>query len=277
MTSAGMNAVKSHVLDQIAKTPLVTSPFPYMYMTEVFPEEYYSTLLEKLPGDEAYKKYHPPYEARLSIELKPDSALTENEFWKEAVSFLSSDDFLFAMASKFGEHIPKVYSGRREFVEPHRSGKNVSIGNRLILTRDYANYAISPHTDAPPKFITGLLYLARDNSMTNFGTSIYAPKDGKFKQWGANRFQDAHLPYEDFTLLETMSYRPNSAIFFLKTDNSFHGVERSEEYANSGRDMLMWVPEVGVNERSWGNNQLPSSFFYGEDKGALSVIKRLFA
>jgi hypothetical protein len=272
-----MDGVKEHILGRIKDADLFKEPYPYMYITDLFPADYYVKLLGELPRDEVYAKYHAPYEARLYIDFKPEAEIIKNAFWRDLLALLGSQDFLVGMAHKFGDEIPAVYSTKRAHIESHRSDRGVKVGKRMILTRDYANYSISPHTDAPPKFITALFYLAKDESMLNFGTSIYAPKDSKFKQWGADRFQDAHLPYEDFDLVTTMAYRPNSALVFLKTDNSFHGVERSAEYSNKGRDMLMWVPEIGINERSWGTNSLPLNTFYGEEKGALSALKKLFA
>jgi hypothetical protein len=271
-----MGRVKEHLLGRIRDADLFKDPFPYMYITDLFPADFYATLIGELLNDQAYKKYHAPYEARFYIDFKPEAVISQNAFWHDLLVLLGSQEFLEGMAKKFGNEIASVYKTRPNYIEPHLSEKGVKIGNRMILTRDYANYSISPHTDAPPKFITALFYLAKDESMLNFGTSIYAPKDKTFKQWGADRFQDAHLPYQDFDVVATMPYRPNSALVFLKTDNSFHGVEQSAEYSNKGRDMLMWVPEIGVNERSWGTNSLPVSLFYGEDK-ASSKLKKLFA
>jgi hypothetical protein len=269
--------VLSHVLGRIKDAPLVAEPFSYCYIEHFFPDDFYETLLKKLPDDKYYRSYHAPYEARLYIELGSETDLPHTQFWQDLVSLMTSQALLEGMARKFGEHISSVYCDRRDYIEPRRSRKEVPIGNRLLLTRDYANYSISPHTDAPPKFITALIYLAKDESMTNFGTSVYVPKDATFRQWGADRFEDAHLPYERFNLVDSMSYRPNSAVVFLKTDVSFHGVEPSSEYSNAGRDMLMWLPEVGVNQRSWGSNSLPLSLFYGDGGGLISKFRKLFA
>ena len=73
------------------------------------------------------------------------------------------------MAHKFGDAVSEVYKAKRDYIEPHRAGKEVRVGNRILLTRDYANYSISPHTDAPPKFITALIYLAKDNARHESG------------------------------------------------------------------------------------------------------------
>jgi hypothetical protein len=155
---------------------------------------------------------------------------------------LGSQDFLEGMARKFGDEIRAVYNTKRAYIESHRSGRGIKVGNRMILTRDYANYSISPHTDAPPKFITALFYLAKDESMLNFGTSVYAPKDSKFKQWGADRFQDAHLPYEDF--------RPEGP-------EQLDTIDRSQLTIFFERD-----PFVELYEDSMGNNQARADSFY---------------
>ena len=40
--------------------------------------------------------------------------------------------------------------------------------------------------------------------------------------------QHLHYPREDFYNVITMPYAPNSAFCFIKTNNSFHGVEKLE-------------------------------------------------
>ena len=70
------------------------------------------------------------------------------------------------------------------------------------------------------KVITLLFYLPKDESQRHLGTSIYLPKDREFRCPGG-----PHYSREGFERIVTMPFLPNSLFVFLKTNNSFHGVE----------------------------------------------------
>jgi hypothetical protein len=65
-----------------------------------------------------------------------------------------------------------------------------------------------------------LFYLPKDESQSHLGTSIYLPKDPKFTCEGG-----PHYSFENFTRVVTMPFKPNALFAFVKTNNSFHGVE----------------------------------------------------
>src|SRR5437764_7468931 len=59
---------------------------------------------------------------------------------------------------------------------------------------------------------------------------------------------------------ETFPNVPNSVLIFLKTDTSFHGVQPGT-YAQGGRNMLVWVPEIGATRPEWRSLKLPIAIF----------------
>ena len=89
-----------------------------------------------------------------------------------------------------------------------------------LLVQDITNYALGPHTDSPHKVITVLFYLPKDDLQRHLGTSIYVPKDPNFTCPGG-----PHYARDGFEKLYSMPFLPNSLFCFLKTHNSFHGVE----------------------------------------------------
>jgi hypothetical protein len=254
MAAAGEN-VLDFVLKKIEDAPFLPVEFPCFYVSEVFPSDYYRNLLSKLPEEGAYKEHLPPYQKRYVFDLANANNISNlDASWKEVIQGLYSQKFLNGMARKFSQFIPDVYKGRGDFLRPHIESGSVKIGNRAVLTKDYECYALGPHTDAPPKFITALFYLAEDNSMADYGTSIYAPEK-PLLDWNGR-----HFPFEGFKLVTTAPYNPNSAFFFLKNDKSFHGVEH-RDHPGKVRNNLMWTSEIGETERSLGFNQLPLELF----------------
>ena len=91
---------------------------------------------------------------------------------------------------------------------------------RIQLCRDLPGYSIGPHTDSTREPATMLFYLAKDQTMQDHGTSIYLPKTRNFTSDGT-----VHHNRSDFDLHYTAPYVPNSVFGFVRSDNSFHGVE----------------------------------------------------
>ncbi len=94
------------------------------------------------------------------------------------------------------------------------------LSEETLLVEDITHYALGPHTDTPAKVITVLFYLPKDESQAHLGTSIYMPKDRAWRCPGG-----PHHGYAGFDRVATMPFMPNSMFAFVKTDNSFHGVE----------------------------------------------------
>jgi hypothetical protein len=103
--------------------------------------------------------------------------------------------------------------------------KNVSYTHTLQLVHDKKNYSLGPHTDQPSKVVSVLIYLPKDHKQILTGTSIYMPKDPSKLN---TELPHLHYLRDDFYKVITMPYMPNSAFCFIKTNNSFHGVEKLE-------------------------------------------------
>jgi hypothetical protein len=182
----------------------------------------------------------PPYDARLFIELTSDSASKLGSFWTDFEAWLNSQALMDAMVGKFAEHLAEMSEFRADQISKCLAEDgSVAVQARSMLARDLATYAIGPHTDSPGKFVVGIFYLSRDASMERFGTSIYRPNDESLRGW-----KSTHMTPEGFELVRTFPNRPNSLFCFMKTDNSFHGVEAGD-YPTGGRDVLFWLPQIG--------------------------------
>jgi hypothetical protein len=99
--------------------------------------------------------------------------------------------------------------------------------------------------------------LAKDDRFSAFGTSIYRPKEADFVAW-----KSPHYSHDKFDLVGTFPNAPNSLFVFVKTNNSFHGVEPGD-YPNDGRNLLMWIPEIGTSQRATGSLTVPVEVLTG--------------
>ena len=101
------------------------------------------------------------------------------------------------------------------------------INARIQLCRDLAGYSIGPHTDGRKDTATYLYYLPKDDANPELGTSVYVPKDTSFTCDGSE-----HHDFRLFDRILTAAFVPNSCFGFIRSDNSFHGVEPSNAERN---------------------------------------------
>lgn len=101
------------------------------------------------------------------------------------------------------------------------------MNSRIQLCRDLAGYSIGPHTDGRKDTKTVLFYLPKDDTNPILGTSVYVPKDSSFTCDGSEH----HEP-KLFDRVLTIPFVPNSCFGFIRSDNSFHGVEPSNAERN---------------------------------------------
>jgi hypothetical protein len=213
------SSAELHLSYKVGNAPLSLFPFPHFYVRDVFPPDFYRLLQEKLPDPEAMlpiEEVRPVkgYKERFVLELGEHhlSTLPEDkrEFWYTLQDWLVGGRFGHLLFNKFGPYIEERFKGQPtpEFYD------------ESLLVQDITNYKLGPHTDSPRKVITLLFYLPKDDSQCHLGTSIYVPKDPNFSCQGG-----PHYPHDRFENLQTMPFLPNSLFCFLKTYNSFHGVE----------------------------------------------------
>lgn len=223
-----------HVLYKAANAPINAFPFPHIYVRDVFPEDYYRQLRAALPPVETYKSLRalgrvgPTYSDKrfvIPITRENSQAMTEPfcSFWAGLADWMLAE-FGSVMLAKFEPFLQQ------------RFGNDMSqqFYNELLLIQDWTTYSLGPHTDTPRKALSFLFYLPADDSLARLGTSIYMPKQPGFLCTGG-----PHHPFEMFDRMLTMPYLPNTLFAFVKTHNSFHGVEPITE-GSVRRDLLLF-------------------------------------
>jgi hypothetical protein len=237
------SVARSQFYSAVKRADLIDDPFPHLYATEVFPPNFYKRLLGNLPALDQYTQYSEQYSARYSLDLTASTVKNLKEasaFWIEFERWLNSSELLNEIFRKFGDRMKICYPLRAKYLKDATTAEGVIVSPQSLLCRDFANFALNPHTDAGAKLVVGIFYFSKDESLIEFGTSLYRPKDPTLRDFHKSK----RFPREQFDLVKTFENRPNSFVAFLKTDNSFHGVE-NRPYSNAGRDVLFWIPRIG--------------------------------
>jgi hypothetical protein len=189
------------VIQKIKDAQIITEPYPHLMIDNIFPDEFYDEILKKIPSldDYALKSKYP---GRKTLTLDSLDNLDEDKkiFWEQMTTWLRSDEFANILLKKFS--IDK--KGHSDF----------------FLHKDLEDFEVKPHTDLRSKLVTYLFYLPKDASMPNLGTDVLIPKKD------ANvSMTTEHQEWENFDIVKSSKYVPNSFFCFTPSENSFHAVK----------------------------------------------------
>jgi hypothetical protein len=223
------------VLYRIGNAPVLEYPYPHIYVPDIFPQEFYRQMRGNLPPQSALKNLGElgrvkgdAYPARGVLPLTPQHLAglepAQRDFWEGMARWLLGRRFADIMVGKFAPYLAQRFGDLR----------NVRFGHEALIVRDRTSYALGPHTDSPAKALSFLFYLPPDASKAHLGTSIYVPRDPAFVCNGG-----PHHAFDKFQRMLTLPYVPNALFAFMKTPNSFHGVEPIEE-PEVQRDLLLY-------------------------------------
>jgi hypothetical protein len=223
---------EAHTTYRFANAPVCHYPFHHFYIQDVFPGDFYTEIIRHLPTHAELfpieeKRSVKGYKERF-VSCFDDPSLNllskeRGDFWRAFRDVYLRGFFGTSLVNKFAALISKRFPG-----------ESPAFRDELLLVHDTKNYSLGPHTDSSRKVITVLFYLPVDRDHQALGTSIYVPNDPAFSCPGG-----PHHKHDRFRRIHTAPYLPNSALCFLKSDVSFHGVEQILE-EGYGRWLLLY-------------------------------------
>lgn len=261
------SGVEEHVIYQIANAPIREYPFPHIYVEAVFPQDFYAALRRNWPTSSHLvslgstgRVSKGAYAERFILSLDqaevgrlPDAL---RGFWTEVGEWLLAPRFLDALIEKFERYIRKRFGNDLG---------SLRYAAESLIMRDQTNYKLRPHTDSPDHLLSLLFYCPDDESRKHLGTTIYTPLNPDFRCPGG-----PDHPREMFRRVTTMEYRPNTLFAFLKTDNSFHGVEPIHD-ADVMRDLLLYDVRVAMEPQAVTGGGVRGSASLG-----IKMLKHIF-
>lgn len=224
-------ALSEHLQAAIQKAELRRDPFPHLFLEGVFPADFYSAIRAHLPRQAGlYKgwgigadKGRTHYQQRKQIYIHNRDVLRKadfgdderREFWLSFQDWFVSPQLQEIMLAPFAAELKDRFDGS---LLPS-TGQVVTNG---MINFHEAGYFIGPHPDTPDRIVTAIFYLPEDGAPEGLGTKFYRPKDPAYRSV-------AHGEFEDFDLVSSAPYRPNTALLFLRTPRSYHGVASISE------------------------------------------------
>lgn len=227
-----MYDVLNQLIEKISAAPVDSRPTQNIYMEEMFPPAIYQEMLMRLPKDEDLDFIEHPdavlpngRKTRKLLDLSPESIERlqpeDRAFWTEMMGILTSTKLQIALFHKF-----------RDSLEMRFGNKWPDAVTVPIFYRDYPGYRIGEHTDAPYKLVTMQFYLPRDNSQRHLGTSFHLRENNQFK------------------LLKTNDFKPNSAYAFVRTDESWHSVKQLADHESIRNTLALTIYVKGQEYKS---------------------------
>ena len=237
--------LSEHFASALERTELRRDPSPHLFIENVLPDEFYDSMVEHLPlKSDVYKgwaigkaagKTH--YQQRKQIYIHNRAMLEKfdlgtpevREFWLNFQTWFMSKELQDLMLSPFEPELKERFDGQ---ILPS-NGEVVTNG---MINFHEAGYFIGPHPDTVDRIVTAIFYLAEDGAPEDMGTHFYRPIDPSYASV-------KHGEFSDFNRVSTAPYRRNSAVLFLRTRNSYHGVEpiTEEMSAKSKRYVLQYM------------------------------------
>jgi hypothetical protein len=236
-------------------------PFPIGSAAPVMPDEAYARMVEHFPKlelfarlDELGKKFG------LSEKYNPAafrSIVEEEPVWREFHRWIKSHDFLETVLGALAERnielgvtprvtlrkyvtrVTKAVRDRRPVRLPHTLRSRFEFS---MLPADGGH--ILPHTDSPGKIITIVVSACGKgewNPSFGGGTDVNRATDPKLQFNYVNR----QARFEDMEVLDTFEFRPNQAVVFVKTFNSWHSVRHM---TGAGSGLMRRTLTINIEE-----------------------------
>jgi hypothetical protein len=216
--------VVQHMISAIRNSDHHTEPFSHFYAEELFPPALYAEILRRFPSPDAYAPVN------LKRWSTADGKSTRDNLFltRSALGRLDPADASFWLGVTSAITAPELKSAifevlapdlERRFKVPRDRVASIPSKDKVILFRDLEDYKIEPHPDSKFKYVTVQLYLPKDNSQEDLGTSLYTENSLPRRLLSGQRFQE----------VKRFPFRPNSvygfAVIKMGQRTSWHGRE----------------------------------------------------
>jgi hypothetical protein len=207
-------------------------PFCHFQVEDYLPSKMYQSLLESFPEQRWFSetiegdknRLHSLYSAGIVREL-----CRQYPVWRDFMDFLSSQVFLNDLYQfvRGGLIKSRGLLNSRPWCEaaiyhPFMPIVKQPVQMQFEFSRLPRGSFVPPHTDAPDKLVSLLLYFPDPEWRENYGgnTDFYRPKRSDLEYNWDNR----RVPVEELVPFHSSPFTPNRLVGFLKSRNSYHGV-----------------------------------------------------
>ena len=215
---------------------VTTDPFCFFHVDDYLPADLYQRLLESYPDESNYRFNT---EGKMGFRSSEDpEAISRycdaHPEWRQLVDFFGSDPFLADLRATFAGPLVQTrgWAGHRRWLDctnrptpenPLRYLLQEPVRTTFQFSMLPRDAAVVPHSDAPRKLVSLLLYF-RDRDWQDAwggGTEFYVPLDPeRARGWGPTD----RVPFEEFKTIGSTPFVGNRLAGFVRSACSYHGV-----------------------------------------------------
>jgi hypothetical protein len=252
---------------------VVTGPFPVVEVDNFLPAPLYAQLLESYPDPRPDGVNHSMKNFLQSGTPAFNAFLGANPTWAGLIRYLDSDQFI-AHVYNYALPIIRDARGRRDSRPWCRNGipvegpqpskaslwprKFIEVETNFELSSMENGHCITPHSDAPRKLVSILVYFPFVDWKPEWGggTQFFKPltRDaelhwcnvdvGHIKHFGQVGLKQFASEMECF---HTAAFVPNRLAMFCKSNNTFHAVDTIHCPSDRRRNTLV----MNINMKEW--------------------------
>jgi len=217
-------------------------PYPIGLASPIADDATYQRLVAAFPPMDLFVGYEdmgkPGVKFTLSEKENPrqyKSFVQSSPIWRDFHRWIKSDDFIFGVLATLRNcHVDlglEKYEKRRTYVqrtmrELRQNRLNFSTGG-LASRFEFSALPASggqlpPHTDAPSKIVTLVISMSDGSWNPSWGGGLEVNEPLR-DEWVFN-YHNRIASFDDMAVVRTFDYRPNRAVVFVKTYNSWHSI-----------------------------------------------------
>lgn len=249
-------------------------PVFHYQLDNFLPTAQYQQLCQSFPGREWFEETIEGNKKRINSRRSPevfDKFCQTHPEWQQLFSQLNGPVFvesLYQLLKKPLAAIRGPIGGRPWRLEGSAQatdGPTDRLKRRAVMNFEFSRLEngsnVPPHTDAPEKLATLILYFAPPEWRREWGggTLFYRPKDPAFLRNWHNR----RLPFDQVTPVLDNEFVPNRLFIFTKSADSFHGlpdINCPPDMARNSVNINLLIPAATRFKRlhktrsRWGRN-----------------------
>ena len=217
-------------------------PFPIGSAAPIMDEATYKELVDNFPSADIFESFQEMGKQGQKLTLSErenrkvyEQFVDSHPVWKEFHRWIKSDDFVYGVMEMLKEHyldlgferghgMERVVRRLKDLVRGRYNLRDSGLRARFEFSALPSNGGnLPPHTDSPAKVATIIVSMAKEGEWDESlggGTDVNVPKDDRNRY----NFMNTMTPFEDMEVVHTYEFKPNQAVLFIKTHDSWHSV-----------------------------------------------------
>jgi len=235
--------IAEHVREAIAAAPIQHDPFPHCVIDDLLPAEYYDALIAALPPADMFAD-RPENKQQLTVPLDLAPRYS-TEVWRHMVKVVAEEMIKPAVLAKFQEPLSQwLRETLPALGEQPLDRLRINCSDGRILLRRPGD-RIPPHRDPKWRFITCLIYLAREGDDERWGTQLFTVEDDEEAAGASPHW----ISEARCRLAADVAFRPNRALVFLNSVGA-HGAHIPSDAKPANLERYAYQFRIGADRQS---------------------------